>query len=78
MFTALEVKLGTGKTLNYEQTTKVYTMTFYISDQRLSTGPYVLTISVQNADEACYFDKTIYYITMDEGAVSLNSVKCFC
>lgn len=37
-----------------------------------TTGPIDLTVNINNINEACYFDKTYYYVTLAEATVGID------
>ncbi|XP_052241331.1 cadherin-1-like [Dreissena polymorpha] len=59
------VKLA--QALDYE-TVKTYTCGFNVSDGTATGGPFMYTLTVQDANEAPYFSDTMYYATTSEGA----------
>ncbi|KAH3740250.1 hypothetical protein DPMN_047294 [Dreissena polymorpha] len=65
------VKLA--QALDYE-TVKTYTCGFNVSDGTATGGPFMYTLTVQDANEAPYFSDTMYYATTSEGAVSGNLI----
>ena len=66
-----QFKLSSTGKLDYETLSR-YNVTFRVSDGKSTTGPYSLTINVQNVNEECYFDRQAYYISVVEGTVSHN------
>lgn len=69
-----QVTLSNGQNFDYE-TTIYFNVTFMVSDQYYTNGPFVLDVHVKNDNEPCYFDKTFYSLNTNEGAsgsISLN------
>lgn len=42
-----------------------------------TTGPIDLTVNINNINEACYFDKTYYYVTLAEATVGIDLLLLF-
>ncbi|XP_078334125.1 protocadherin Fat 4-like [Crassostrea virginica] len=61
-----QFKLSSTGKLDFETLSR-YNVTFRVSDGKSTTGPYSLTINVQNVNEECYFDRQAYYISVVEG-----------
>lgn len=70
----LQLSLTAGQTFDYE-TRSSFTVSFTVTDTMATTGPIDLTVNINNINEACYFDKTYYYVTLAEataGSVTYN------
>lgn len=67
-FLALQLSLTAGQTFDYE-TRSSFTVSFTVTDTMATTGPIDLTVNINNINEACYFDKTYYYVTLAEATV---------
>lgn len=67
---ALELRLASGQTFDFE-TRNFYNLTFTVDDTMASTTS-ILYINIQNANEPCYFDQSLYHVTTPEGSVSIN------
>ncbi|VDI05705.1 Hypothetical predicted protein, partial [Mytilus galloprovincialis] len=69
----LELRLASGQSFDYE-TRNFYTITFTVDDTMASTNS-ILYINIQNAHEACYFDRSLYHVTAPEGASGTGSMN---
>ncbi|XP_022292040.2 protocadherin Fat 1-like isoform X1 [Crassostrea virginica] len=70
----LQLSLTAGQTFDYE-TRSSFTVSFTVTDTMATTGPIDLTVNINNINEACYFDKSYYYVSLAEataGSVSYN------
>ncbi|KAL3891722.1 hypothetical protein ACJMK2_003972 [Sinanodonta woodiana] len=67
-------KLATGKSLDYETTT-FYNVSFTVNDGMATGGPYILLLYVENDNEPCSFDRTMYYASTSEGAAGSASMS---
>ncbi|XP_048729056.1 cadherin EGF LAG seven-pass G-type receptor 2-like isoform X2 [Ostrea edulis] len=70
----LQLSLTAGQSFDYE-TRSSYTVSFTVTDTMATTGPIDLTVNINNINEACYFDKSYYYVTLAEasaGSVNYN------
>lgn len=71
-FLALQLSLTAGQTFDYE-TRSSFTVSFTVTDTMATTGPIDLTVNINNINEACYFDKTYYYVTLAEATVGVET-----
>ncbi|XP_033727478.1 LOW QUALITY PROTEIN: cadherin-23-like [Pecten maximus] len=69
-----QVTLATGKNFNYEAVI-YFNVTFTVFDQYATGGPFVLDVHIKNDDEPCYFDKTFYSLSTNEGASGSISIN---
>lgn len=70
-FLALQLSLTAGQTFDYE-TRSSFTVSFTVTDTMATTGPIDLTVNINNINEACYFDKKYYYVTLAEATVGID------
>lgn len=75
-FLALQLSLTAGQTFDYE-TRSSFTVSFTVTDTMATTGPIDLTVNINNINEACYFDKTYYYVTLAEATVGIDLLLFF-
>ena len=72
---ALQLSLTAGQTFDYE-TRSSFTVSFTVTDTMATTGPIDLTVNINNINEACYFDKSYYYVSLAEATVRRNTFEC--
>ncbi|KAK3578899.1 hypothetical protein CHS0354_035519 [Potamilus streckersoni] len=66
-------KLILNGTLDYE-TQSSFTIEFTVTDGKASSGPYTLTITVIDENEACFFDRSTYFTSTYEASSGFGSM----
>lgn len=61
-----------GEWLDYEDQ-NYFVIQFTVTDGKAETGPYNLTVHINDVFEACTFSAPVYDVTMYEGNVSKPS-----
>ncbi|KAL3891721.1 hypothetical protein ACJMK2_003971 [Sinanodonta woodiana] len=72
-FDPTTLKLSVNGTLDYE-TQSSFTIKFTVTDGKASSGPYTLTITIKDENEACFFDRTKYFTSTYEASSGLGSM----
>ncbi|VDI39040.1 Hypothetical predicted protein [Mytilus galloprovincialis] len=70
----LQLRLAPGKMFDYEKT-QYYNITFTVTDSKATGGPFILNVHVLNENEPCFFDKSTYSLSTNEGAASSISLN---
>ncbi|KAL3891842.1 hypothetical protein ACJMK2_004087 [Sinanodonta woodiana] len=70
-FDSTTYKLSLSSTLDYE-TQSSFTIKFTVTDGKASSGPYTLTITVIDENEACSFDRSTYFTSAYEASSGLG------
>ncbi|KAL3891839.1 hypothetical protein ACJMK2_004084 [Sinanodonta woodiana] len=72
-FDPTTLKLSVNGTLDYE-TQSSFTIKFTVTDGKASSGPYTLTITIKDENEACFFDRTKYFTSTYEASAGMGSM----